>query len=571
MTIIESFEEESQMNVDSMKTIRFQETNHEEWQEVAVKSLRGMPFDKLITKTIEGIDLQPLYTKENAKLNPSTNKIREAHEKNWIIAQAQYGKSGEVYISNLMNSLSRGNEAIVYNGDEQIKWTAESLKKFADLAMNYPIYFKNIKKDDSVSELFDLIAEADRSKVFGAVSFSHYKLPKGYSNVRTVGADITSAHLNGADAVTELALVIAQAAEHALDFKSFADFNKQFFVRFSIDTHFFMEMAKIRAFRLLWKTVGDAFGEQKVMQVPVLCETSLRSYSKLDPYVNLLRAGNEAFSAVLGGADVITVHPHDLLTGSTATSERLARNVQLVIREETVVNEVIDPAGGSYYIETLTTELVEQAWQYFLLIEQEGGYTKYVENGVLDERLQKLSAIRHKAISTSEYSLIGTNVYADLDSASLGANNNVKINNRLAEPFEKLRNYFTQTQPNTVLLNFGELKDFKPRADFVSGFLAVGGIRSRWSPTFSTVEEAIVWLKEEMPDYVIVCGEQENVKTIMPDLLKGKLRNLLIDVAGKYEEVDSNNWMKDGLNGFIYSGQDNIHKLSAIKTSWEDQ
>ncbi len=101
----------------------------------------------------------------------------------------------------------------------------------------------------------------------------------------------------------------------------------------------------------------------------MMATTSLRSYSKLDPYVNLLRAGNEAFSAVLGGADVMTVHPHDILTGPSDSSIRFARNIQLVIKEETHVDKVIDPAGGSYFIETLTAELVEKAWALFVDIE----------------------------------------------------------------------------------------------------------------------------------------------------------------------------------------------------------
>ena len=144
-------------------------------------------------------------------------------------------------------------------------------------------------------------------------------------------------------------------------------------MRFAVDTHFFMEIAKIRAFRVLWQALGTAFGETSVAHIPILSETSLRSYSKLDPYVNLLRAGNEAFSAVLGGADVITVHPHDVLTGTTPASVRYARNVQLVIKEETLVDKVIDPSGGSYFIETLTNELVEKAWDLFLEIDAAGG------------------------------------------------------------------------------------------------------------------------------------------------------------------------------------------------------
>ena len=101
-----------------------------------------------------------------------------------------------------------------------------------------------------------------------------------------------------------------------------------------------------------------------------------------------MRAGNEAFSAVLGGADVITVHPHNVLTGTTPASIRYARNVQLVIKNETLVDKVLDPSGGSYFIDTLTNELVEKAWELFVEIDMAGGYKAYVESGKLEQLLK---------------------------------------------------------------------------------------------------------------------------------------------------------------------------------------
>src|SRR5690606_8282725 len=174
-----------------------------------------------------------------------------------------------------------------------------------------------------------------------------------------------------------------------------------------------MEIAKLRAFRVLWNALAHGYGVEH-SRVPVFTETALRTYSKLDPYVNLLRAGNEAFSAVLGGTDVLTVHPHDVVAEITPAGIRHARNIQLVIKAETFVDHVIDPAGGSYFIDTLTNEMVEKAWDYFLEIEEKGGYSAYVESGELDEKLKKLYDERMRKLSTREYSLIGTNIYPDL-------------------------------------------------------------------------------------------------------------------------------------------------------------
>src|SRR5699024_8886573 len=218
----------------------------------------------------------------------------------------------------------------------------------------------NVSKDDSFVKLYDLIAEDDRKKVHGAFTGTA-ELPEGYHLVRTAVADTNEAHLQGADTVTELALTLAQAAELAPNYRSFTQFENKFFVHFAIDTQFFMEMAKIRAFRILWQTFADAYGHDKTSRVPVYSETSLRTYSKLDTYVNLLRAGNEAFSAVLGGTDVLTVHPHNVVANITPAGIRHARNIQLVIKSETFVDYVIDPAGGSYFVDTLTNELTKKA------------------------------------------------------------------------------------------------------------------------------------------------------------------------------------------------------------------
>src|SRR5690606_10427391 len=132
----------------------------------------------------------------------------------------------------------------------------------------------------------------------------------------------------------------------------------------------------------------------------VLAETSLRSFSKYDIYVNLLRAGNEAFSALIGGADAITVYPYDVLTKPTDQSIRIARNVVLVLKEESFVDDVLDPAGGSYFIETLTREYVEKAWELFLQIQEAGGIDEYENSGKLKAALEEVYNERIKQVET---------------------------------------------------------------------------------------------------------------------------------------------------------------------------
>lgn len=547
-----------------MKTTTFDEAGFEQWKEAAVLSLKGKPYDSLITKTIEGIELQPLYTQES--LAKHAKPIRAAKkETGWIVAQQAYAVDGQQFVAELKNSIERGNEAIVCDGTKLLHWEESSLAEIAQLMTQYPIFITNMEHNNSFLKAFSIVPEMDRSSVNGAISVSGWTIPVGYTNVRTASSDMWDAHHKGADAVTELALVLADAANQASIEDNFSDFAADFFVRFAVDTHFFMEVSKCRAFRILWKAFSSAFGIVDATYVPIIATTSLRSYSKLDPYVNVLRAGNETFAAVLGGADVITVHPHNIITGPTSSSVRMARNIQLVIKEETHADKVIDPAGGSYFMETLTSELVDKAWTLFLEIQSTGGYDAFVTS----DQFGKLLEQRRGDVSKGKQSLIGTNVYAELTDTNFVDWDGIQLEGRLAEPFEKLVALQKDSATRIALLTFGELKDFKPRADFVSGFLTTGGMRAEWSPRFDSAQQAISWLADEKLDYAIVCATSTLTETVMEQLLAGRPEGLVLDVAGKYDSALSDTWLNAGLNGFIFAGQDKVEKLIAINDKLE--
>lgn len=564
------------MMISEMKATAFARVTDKDWQEVAIKSLRGLPFEKLMTQTIEGIDIAPLYTKEQIE-----EQLQHTHENmletirsgtksaNWTIAQYTYETDADQWINEVVTALEKGNEAIVYNGNRPVNWHEKQLQHLATLMQQYPIYAYDVKADDTFTEALLKIANKDRKKVQGAIT-GEVMLPEGFEHIRTVVANSINIHHQGADIVTELAITLAKAVEEANKFDSFATFEKKFLVRFAVDTHFFMEIAKIRAFRMLWQTLADSYDYGEQSSVPVFSETSLRTYSKLDPYVNLLRAGNEAFSAVLGGTDILTVHPHNILSQVTPTSIRNARNIQLVIKEETFVNHVLDPAGGSYYLDTLTNELIEKAWALFQEIEAQGGYDAYIVSGKLDQKLQALYQKRMSELSHHQKSLIGTNIYADLSSPIVEEEATLQVENRLAEQYEMFRKYFETKQPKVVLLTFGKLKDFKPRADFVTGFLAAGGIKTEWIPPFESVAEGLVWMIENNFDYGVICIPPKETEVVMDELLQ-ELPNRWLDVAGSYDYKLETEWMQAGIDGFIFKGQDQLEKFTAIKNRFEEE
>ncbi|WP_262173309.1 methylmalonyl-CoA mutase family protein [Saccharococcus sp. Marseille-Q5394] len=552
------------MTIDNMKKTKFEKADFKQWKKIAVDSLKGKPYEKMKTSTLEGFDLEPLYV-ERPALESSSIVRSMKRNAGWIIAQQTIAYSGDEFLEQLKDSIEKGNEAIVYDGIHQFNWNDDQLLQLSSYIAEYPVFLFNVRNDDTILRAFDFVHHEVREKVTGIIQVDDWIMPVGYTNIRTAGSDLWKVHHQGADAVTELAIALAEASRIAASSDSFHSFTNNFFVRFPIDTHFFMEIAKLRAFRVLWQAFAQAYDVEEPPFIPVFAVTSLRSFSKLDPYVNLLRAGNETFAAVLGCADMIQAHPHNILTGPNASSIRHSRNMQLVLKEETHVEKVLDPAGGSYFIEQLTEELVEKSWKLFLEIESKGGIDKFLEGGQLEGNLVKLQ----KETAVGKRVLIGTNVYADLTTTNFDDWSGLYPVARLAEPFEKLRQSFNENQPKTIILTFGKLKDFKPSADFVTSFLASGGIDSSWSPAFDSIEQAIKWLDSEKPEYVIVCGNDEIVSAGMESLL-GKLpTEIMLDVAGKFDEKTLNKWEQLGLNGLIFSGQDKIEKLQNVLNSWQ--
>lgn len=563
--------------MSNLKDIQFPSASYEQWKEQAIKALKGKPFESLFTKTIEDITLEPLYTQESVvnklgdKLEKQISTIRTLNVSNdFQAAQQVFGETAEQFFANLQDGLNRGNKVITIDSRVSFGWNSENITRLAQYFTEYSfkLILHNIK--DPIVSVFENINKANREKVKGYIVSDELLVLKDYPNVRTVSANTIPFHYEGANAVQELALALALAAKLADKEDNFEAFTHKFFVNFAVDTQFFSEIAKIRAFRVLWKAFTTAYGVTANLPLPVLAETSLRSFSKYDVYVNLLRAGNETFAALIGGANIFTVHPHDVLTKPTDQSIRIARNVVLVLNEESYVANASDPSGGSYFIECLTADYVEKAWNLFLEIEEVGGIDQYTACGRLHAVLEEVSNKRLQAVNTRKHSLIGTNIYANPEDQLLTESNPLFADvKRLAQPFEKLRERYSNGQPKISVLTFGKLKDYKPRADFIAGFFATAGIVPVQSGEIKTPEAAIEWLKNTDASYVVLAATDDDAKFIVPTLLEAKREGLLLDVAGKYKEQETE-WKSRGLNGFIYAGQNIVEKLNTVAESLKE-
>ncbi|WKT75254.1 methylmalonyl-CoA mutase family protein [Lysinibacillus fusiformis] len=559
---------------NNMKNIEFEKPAYSDWQDAAIKALKGKPFESLFTKTNEGVTLQPIYTQESlvAKLGDELDRqvatIRSLQNSQaFQVAQQVHADTSEAFFAQLDDSLARGNEVITIDSRVNFDWTEDVLVKLASYFSEYS--FKITIKDtkDPLLTVFDKIDLDQREVVKGFIVSNEPISLQAFPSVRSVGANTVLYHNEGANAVQELAYALALAAKFVEQEESFEAFSKKFFVSFAVDTQFFTEIAKLRAFKVLWKAFSSAYGVTENVKIPTVAETSLRSFSKLDVYVNLLRSSNEALSGLIGGADLFTVHPHDVLTKPTEQSVRIARNVSLILKEETNVLKVIDPAGGSYFIESLTADFVKEAWALFLAIEAAGGIDEYTASGNLADEVEKSYQSRIQAAQTRKQSLIGTNIYANsADALECETNPLFASIKRSAIPFEKLRAEMTVADVKTGILALGTLKSSKPRADFIAGFLNTVGLVPEKSEPAATVEEAIAWLKATEAKYVVIAGNDEDTKEFVHAILADKPAGVLVDVAGKFKDEEEA-WLANGLNGFIFAGQNIIEKLQSVFAS----
>ncbi|TQR15576.1 methylmalonyl-CoA mutase family protein [Psychrobacillus soli] len=532
------------MTIDKMKQTTFNKATLGEWEQVALKSLKGKTLDSLSTKTLEDIILKPLYSLADVAYIPTsqTDIVRKAKSSSeWAIAQLAEGATSEEVLVDIKESLGKGNNVIHYKVEKDHLWNAAQIEEWKVLLAEHPTILDVMNNRSFLNHFTDL-----KGLVKGATDAD---LP----NARTYFLDGSNIHQAGGDAVSELASVLVQADALARQ-TSIGELVSKAFVQFSVDTHFFMEIAKIRAFRILWQAFGEGFGHQNIEAIPVHAETSLRSFSVLDAHVNILRAGNSALAAVLGGADSVTTYPHDYLTGVTPTSNRIARNMQLVLKEETHIQRVIDAAGGSYYVESLTKELVEKAWTYFLELMQEE---------TIEDREAKLLARANekweqqlKLLATRKKSLIGTNTYANPADVLPNAIKQTDYK-RLAEPFEKLRKAFHKSPLNTAIIPYGLLKEYKGRMDFVSSYLIALGISPVVAPENLKPFDLQKWIDEQRIHYVVFVGNDEQTAGLVPALLNEQL-SVPMDVAGKFEEYED--WLDAGLSGRIYAGQSLLEK-----------
>ncbi|MFK2824300.1 methylmalonyl-CoA mutase family protein [Bacillus sp. B190/17] len=632
------------MRIQEMKAQQFPKAAWSEWRKTAEASLNGQSLQTLHTATYENILLKPLYGREEtadfADQYPGfpsyTRGFYEGGylETSWKNAPSVKSDTGTDLKKKMSVALQEGQQALSFVVEDISQMT---FTQFSALPLEeYPLY---IHTNDHFLAIASFLLKIKSSRVTGAagtdiVSLYAKKglvpseralalqaeavtaLRKALPKLKTIRIDTTPYHEGGANAVQEIAIALAEAVFYIEWLKekgwSPVEVIEKMCFHFAIGSQFFMEIAKLRAFRKVWYALCSSYGVSgEAVKVLVGAETSIFTFSKLDSHVNLLRTGSGVFSALLGGVEYVQAVPFDQLNGPSSLGERMARNIPLILQHESYLGEVIDPAGGSYYIETLTTELSQAAWEHFIQMEAAGGIISVLKDGTVQKELAAVMKKRREDLATQKRSMIGTNSYADLheqvpkekpkpsvslsgESISLFQELTGKVKDqttiaalyvkdsgtavipisskRLAEPFERLRERAERMQllgkkVKAGLICLGPLKEFKLRADFVISQLSIGGIESELSGECQTIEEAAQFVKESQLAYYCICGKDEAYEQFGPSLaaaVKKERNNILLDLAGKLSAETEAKWRCSGLDGSVYSGQNIVKKLTAL-------
>ncbi len=443
---------------------QFLPVSSKQWKQKIQVDLKGADYNQtLIWKTQEGIDVKPFYHPDEFDSLPNISGTKVNPFK---ICQTIYVADVNKSNKKAINYIDRGTESIQFIlPDENI--SINSLLKDIDLD-TIPIHFKleflskgfikqlnAFKSDSGLYVSHDIIGNLARTgNWFSSNKEDHLILGsilKNSSSIKSLLCIDTALYQNsGANIVQQLAYAMAHANEYLNHFGDSIDTQVSFHV--SVGTNYFFEIAKLRALRILWKTLANEYNIYK--DCHIFAAPSHRNKTVYDYNTNMLRTTTECMSAILGGANTISNLPYDALFNKTNEfGDRLARNQLLILKSESYLDKVNNPSDGAYYIESLTNQLCEKGLALFKDIESNGGFFKQIKEGTIQRKIKESAGIEQYLFDKEEEVLLGTNRHPNLDDKmkdNLELYPFVKINkrktvvepiieNRLSEDLEQKR------------------------------------------------------------------------------------------------------------------------------------
>ncbi|MCS6774977.1 MAG: methylmalonyl-CoA mutase family protein [Chloroherpetonaceae bacterium] len=628
----------------------------DEWMAAIQKDLKGADFEKkLVSTTLDGITLRPFYRREDLP-GPIDGELRgyRKDSNDWNLREEIREPDIAAANAHALRALERGAQELaiytypigpcprqqsdmqalldgIYIDAVPIHWISGPLSPHM-LAMWWNEIERRGLSPEAIQGTVDLDPVLDRcvgwiqapledwrDTLLTVSAFILQHLPHvGLVTVR--GAFIEKA---GASLAQELAFTLALFTEYLTAYRdalttgalrvpnitdpqaALAAIVSRCELRFGVGTNYFLEIAKLRAARVLVRNVLLAFGIQTARpKIHVITTSSNKTL--YDPYNNLLRATVEAMAAVIAGVDSLTVAAYDQgYHTPDEFSEHLSRNTETLLKEEAHLTRVVDPLGGSYTLEALTHAYAHRAWGLFRCLEAAGGFVAAWKNGTISSELEVVRAKRARLVSSRRRTIVGTTVYPNLKEQRLGdiqpappirqvrsvtadvmalaaefaqgADLNAQISDqrvpstqfdpfRPSWPFENLRLRVERhvalggKRPIVLLAQLGDPVMRRARSGFCLGFFGAGGYDVR-EETFATPQEAVQRAEEINADALVLCSSDPEY----PALTRGLQTNIPLIVAG-YPQESIEELQANGVQHFVHIRQDLLETLERYHT-----
>jgi methylmalonyl-CoA mutase len=602
-----------------------------EWEAQIEKALKGADYEKkLVWKTDQCFSVRPYYREEDLEeiqakdILPGEfpfvrgNKIRG---NDWFIRQNIRVSKIEGANKKALDILMKGVNSLGFILDDRKEYKREEIDSlckniFAEIV---ELNFVCGKQAENIAGIYyELVKQHNRDfqKVHGSVNFdplgrllikgNYYnsmeedfescrrmiKLASNLPHFTVITVNGRNFHHAGSTILQELAFSLSAGAEYLTQLTerglSVDKVAPGIRFNFSIGSDYFMEVAKIRAARQLWANIVKAYGPSNadIGRMSIHTETASWNTTVYDPYVNMLRSATESMSAVIAGIDSHIVKPFDAACSRPDEfSERIARNQQLLLKEESHLDKVVDPAAGSYYIENLTASMVEEAWKVFLEVEEKGGYIEAVKSGFIQEKVRENAQALDMAVAMRKVNLLGTNQYpnfteriekyipADTFKPSDFAEKDpiaetLKLY-RGAQAFELLRkktdNFAADNKrPAVFMFTYGNFNMRIARAQFASNFFAVAGFDLIDNLGFKSLDKGVEAAIESKAEIVVICSSDEEYAEIAPEI-NDKLKDNAVVVVAGYPKDILDDLKKAGIKHFIHMRSNALESLQGFQ------
>lgn len=596
------------MEKDSKDKMLFQDftpPSRQDWLDKVTVDLKGANFDKkLVWKNINGIHIQPFYTR-----NDQVSTLANTGENSQAVTNYRRIVVTEVKEANrlALKALEEGMTGLLFDIDSEV--LADKLLKdidFNGISVSFILslntlsfassYLAYIEKNQIASgnvigyldlQLFDdYFSSGTLDKTKFEVLASLTNLFSDYPQFKTLVVSGSRYQDAGSNQVQEIAytlnsmvFLIEEMTKNGLTTELVFE-NLQFIL--GLSGEYFIEIAKLRVFNSILSLIADKYGTSSG-KIRVLAKTSVWSKSVTDANTNMLRSTTEAMAALLGNTDAIEIDPYDHEFKNTNDfSSRIAGNIATILKEESYFGKVSNPVDGSYYIEELSLKMAENALEIFKEVESLGGFYKQFENEQIQSQIAAIRIKKIKLISQRRLAMVGVNKYPNLmetvskdilATGKISKQNKCLLPQRAGIEMEKIR-YNTESfvkeqgfRPNVELVSFGHLTMRKARAAFAYDFMGVSGYEVQSEKSYESAEAAAKESAASASDIVVFCSSDPDYLNSAVDFVKQfrSINDAKILILAGYPEQIKDELLAAGLNDFIHVRSNIFDTLTGIQ------